>query len=200
MEYRFAQDEVDENLLVQVARLHQQALAFTSFLTSFGEKFLVQLYKALIELQLGFFILASEPPVVRGFVFGSLDSSGLMGVVARRFYVFVPIMLPAFIRHPSLIVKAFEILSYSQKAAAVPIKSELVVIAVESSERSRGIGAKLVELLDEEFRNKGVARYKVTVHGHMARANNFYRKTGFSCEGAFKLAGLDWNIYTKGTV
>lgn len=198
MEYRIAYDP-DEKLLVQAARLHQQALSFTSFLTSFGEEFLVQLYKALIELRLGFFVLASEPPALRGFIFGSTDSSRLMGVVARRFYVFLPIMLPAFVRQPSLIIKAFNILFYSQKTAAIPIKSELVVIAVESGERSRGIGAALVERLDEEFRNKGVDRYKVTVHGHMDRANNFYRKTGFSFEGAFKLAGMDWNIYTKST-
>ena len=183
-------------LVRQAASLHLRALGYSSFITLFGEEFLFELYRGLLERGLAFLIAAEEDGKLQGFILGSADGSRLNDAILARPIRFGLLMLPAMLRSPGILFKALEIAFYGKKADPA-LRAELVVIAVEDSTRSKGVGAALVQALERKFAADGVAKYKVTCHEDMQRANAFYRKNGFTLKGAFPLAGFIWNLYTK---
>ncbi len=189
--------DFDDGLVRQVARLHLKAISYSSFITDFGEGFLFELYRALLEMRLGFLIVALDGTRLEGFVLGT-DGSNLNQAVLRRPWAFMPSMLPAVLRKPSLVPKIIAAAFYGDKTLGITdLRAELVAIAVEESTRSRGLGKNLVLALDSEMRARGVTRYKVTTHTDMTRANKFYLANGFQLEGAFPLAGFTWNVYSR---
>ncbi|MBI4347052.1 MAG: GNAT family N-acetyltransferase [Elusimicrobia bacterium] len=190
----------DGVLARRAAGLHLRALGYSSFITLFGEEFLFELYRSLLEDGLGFLLAAEEGDRLEGFILGSLEGSRLNQAIFRRPLRFGLLMLPTMLGRPSTIFHALQIALYGKRADRVgdpSAKAELVVIAVEESTRSKGLGARLVAELERVFRESGVSRYKVTCHEDMTRANAFYRKNGFELRGAFPLAGFVWNLYTK---
>lgn len=188
----------DEDAARQAARLHLKAISYSSFITLFGEAFLYQLYKALLEMGIGFLVIAREGGRLEGFILGAEDGERLTSAVMRRPWIFAPLMLPAILKRPSLLVKIAETTLYASKAGKMAsVKPELVVIAVEEQTRSKGLGARLVAALDAEMKARGVSCYKVTTHTDMTRANAFYQRNGFELQGCFPLAGYDWNVYTR---
>ena len=187
-------------LVRRAASLHLRALGYSSFITLFGEEFLYELYRGLLEKGLAFLIVAEKGGELQGFILGSADGSRLNEAILARPVRFGLLMLPAMLRRPGIIVKALEIAFYgrrAEKTGELAAKAELVVIAVEDSTRSKGVGAALVGALERKFASDGVARYKVTCHEDMTRANAFYRKNGFAPQGSFPLAGFVWNLYSK---
>lgn len=190
----------DGVLARRAAGLHLRALAYSSFITLFGSEFLFELYRALLEDGLGFLVAAEDGDRLDGFILGSLDGARLNDAILRRPIRFGLLMLPTMLRRPSTIFYALQLALYGKRAQRVgdpSVKAELVVIAVEESTRSKGIGASLVAELERAFQEAGVSRYKVTCHEDMTRANAFYRKNGFETRGSFPLAGFVWNLYTK---
>lgn len=188
---------VEEDVLRQAVQLHMAALSYRSFITSFGENFLLNLYRSILELRIGFLVVAMDSSRVRGFILGCFDSSKLTSILLRKPLIFAPIMIPYMLRHPSAVLNAIQILFYSSKLRS-SVKAELVVIVVDESSRSRGIGGRMLELFDDELRNKAVLEYKVTVHEEMERSNNFYQTNGFALNGKFDLLGVRWNSYVRG--
>ncbi|MBI5202351.1 MAG: GNAT family N-acetyltransferase [Elusimicrobia bacterium] len=189
-------DGVPLALVRQAASLHLRALGYSSFITLFGEEFLFELYRGLLDKGLAFLIVAEEGDRLQGFILGSADGSRLNDAIMSRPFRFGLLMLPAMLRRPGILLKALEIAFYGKKADP-SLKAELVVIAVEDSTRSKGLGASLVKALEKKFAAGGVMRYKVTCHEDMTRANEFYRKNGFTMTGCFPLAGFMWNLYVK---
>lgn len=189
---------VEEDILRQAVQLHMAALSYRSFITSFGESFLLNLYRSILELRIGFLVVALDPPRVRGFILGCFDSSRLISIILRKPLVFGPIMIPHMLRHPSSVLNALQILLYPSKLPS-SVKAELVVIAVDEASRSQGVGGRMLELFDEELRSQGVLQYKVTVHEAMERSNKFYQANGFALKGKFDLLGVRWNSYVRGS-
>ncbi len=62
------------------------------------------------------------------------------------------------------------------------IKPELLFLCVESRCRGGGIGKKLVERTEKEFRRRGILKYKITISAHN-EARHFYEKMGFKKSG-----------------
>ena len=195
MEYKVVY-EYNKNLLRQAADLHYEDLSYRSFITSFGRNFLYQLYKGILLCRLGFFVFANSDSRVKGFVLGCTDSTKLMSVIFRRFWIFAKSIIPVILKNPALITKLFETIFYSRKEG-VKIKAELLVIAVEAKSRSKSIGSILVEKLNNEFKKQGILEYKVTAHKEMNKSNNFYLKNGMGLLKTFNLYNIPWNIYLK---
>ena len=182
-------------ILHDVVNLHVDALSYRSFITDFGHLFLYFFYKYLLESELGFLVIALSNKKVHGFVLGWFDSSKMLSILLKQFYIFFPILALKIIVQPHKIKNVLETLFYSKKER-VEEKAELIVIAVEPEVRSTGVGKKLVEMLSEEFKRQGISSYKVTVHQEMERSNNFYLKSGFYLIDSFKMYNVIWNLYT----
>src|ERR1700690_3167233 len=118
----------DDVLISQAARLHHEALSHRSFVASFGVGFLEQLYLGLLELGLGFLVVAEEEGRFAGFVLACEDSDPLVSVGLPRLHAFVRKMLPVMVSRPSLLRNLVQTLSYAKKEGSA-IRAELVVIA-----------------------------------------------------------------------
>ena len=181
----------------RIGEIHAQALA-GDFLPSLGSGFLAELYRGILGMGLGFGFVAEEGGVVLGFVIASNDTSDLFRrVMLRRAFPLGLKMLPALIRRPVLIRNIIETFTYPKLEGEAAVSAELVVIAVDSSFRSHGLGAALCSALDEDFRCHGVTQYKVTVNHSNDGANRFYLRQGFQLAHTFRLYGRGWNLYTK---
>jgi hypothetical protein len=187
-------DKFDHQLLSEAARLHIEHLSYRSFITLFGNKFMVELYKDILADKLGFFIFALEDGHVCGFVLGCINSKQLFNIIARKFIKYFMIIFPRIILNPQIIPKLFETLFYVNKENT-NVESELIVIVTDINHRSTGVGKQLVSVLDQEFLKHGVHQYKVTVHDEMKKSNNFYVKNGMKLSANFMMYGVKWNMY-----
>ena len=195
MEYKIIYHD-ESDFLKQAAQLHYESLSYRSFITSFGENFLYQLYKGILQTHIGFFACAIQDNQLKGFILGCFNSSKLILVVVKRLYIFFPLIISRIIKNPALMIKLYETLRYTNRSDE-RIRSELLVIAVKENYRSRGIGTFLLKLLEDEFKKYEIVIYKVTVHKDMHRSNDFYVKTGMKFLKTFYLSNLHWNVYVK---
>ncbi len=180
-----------------VARLHASALA-GDFLPSLGEPFLRSFYRSALKSGLAFgFVQLEGTGELAGFVLGSTDTSTLFRQIIRRnAFRLGWSALPAALRKPSLLLKVFETFFYpSREGAAASQPAELLVIAVSAAQRSHGLGTGLVQALNQEFNQRGIYTYKVTVLQENQPASAFYQRLGFALCGQFVLYGKGWNVY-----
>lgn len=189
-------DDRSRQLARQAADLHYDSLSYSSFITKFGRGFLAALYQSLLDYRLGFLLYAEREGRLAGFIMACPDSSQVMSVLRRRPCTFARFILPRLLMQPALIRNAWQSLSYA-KAEGVTIPAELLVIAVNEKLRSQGLGAALVARLDQEFAQRGIKEYKVTVHQNKERTNQFYLRNQMTLARTFTFYGLPWNIYVR---
>ena len=193
LEFRVV-DTFDYKLLSEASRLHIEHLSYRSFITMFGNKFMVELYKDILSDKLGFFVFAMDGENVCGFVLGCVNSKLLFKIIIRKFPKYLLIILPRIVVSPQIIPKLFETLFYVNKENT-NVDSELIVIVTDSNYRAVGIGSQLVDVLNKEFLKRGVHQYKVTVHDEMKMSNNFYIKNGMKLCASFLMYNVKWNLY-----
>jgi len=181
----------------RIAEIHASALA-GDFLPSLGVPFLSELYRGILGLGLGFGFISLAGEDVGGFVIASEDTSTLFHtVMLRRAAPLALRLLPAVLRRPALVRNIVETFTYPEQENAVPVKAELLVIAVDAVRRSQGIGAALGAALDAEFRRRAILDYKVTVNQSNSGASRFYVRQGFVLAHSFRLYGRACNLYTR---
>ncbi len=195
MEYSIVRAPEDV-FLPEAVRLHHEALSYRSTITAFGERFLSELYRALLADGLGFMIVAHDGRRLCGFVLGCSDSRRMMSVVPRRWRTFTRIVVPVLVRRPRLIGRLAQTMLYSRKEAT-DVVAELVVIAVVDTMRSQGLGKQMLAVLEGEFARRGITRYKVTVHEAMEASNRFYLQNGMQLASQFRMYGVRWNLYER---
>jgi ribosomal protein S18 acetylase RimI-like enzyme len=188
--------DANHALVAQAVRLHYDALSYRSTLTIFGERFLHELYRALLDEHNAFLVAAHEGAELRGFILGSIDSARMMSAVPRRWYRFAPLMAPALLTRPLLWPRMLQTLFYARKEG-VDVQAELVVIAVVDGQRGNGIGRQLLHAFDGELARRAIDRYKVTVHEAMTQSNRFYTQNGFQLASTFSMYGVPWNLYVQ---
>ncbi|MCD4795142.1 MAG: GNAT family N-acetyltransferase [Bacteroidales bacterium] len=185
-----------DRFVKDAVKLHIEALSYRSFITELGFRFLYKLYTSIFHLDLGFLIVASVNNKLKGFILATEDSDLLFKVIIKRFYIFIPLIIMRILRKPQIIIKLIQTILYNKKVD-INIKSELVVIAVDNTERSKGMGREMLNELSIEFLKRNITEYKVTVHEEMHKSNNFYLKNSFLFLKSFSMYGVIWNLYSK---
>lgn len=177
-----------------LARIHKTALK-NDFLPSLGENFLTTFYKSLIG-EKGIFAFAERNQnQILGFVIGTDDMGLLFKKVLRSNFLELSLsLLLALLKNPGLIIRVAESFLYPTKESGP--KAELVVIVVLKKFQGKGIGKKLVKVLEKAFKENKIKEYKLTVHADK-KAVNFYEKLKYQRLGDFKLYGKSWLIYSK---
>ncbi|MHA2217786.1 MAG: GNAT family N-acetyltransferase [Candidatus Hodarchaeales archaeon] len=189
-------EKYNESLCLEAARLHKEYLSYRSFLTSFGLKFIREIYKDVLEGKQGLIIACKNGEHLRGFVLGCFNTGSMFKVIKKKFLKYLFIVVPFVLKNPVIFIRILETLFYVKKENC-PAGAELIVMIVNSQYRSQGIGNKFITLLEAEFAKKNIYHYKVTVHNDMERSNDFYRKNGFALYQQFNMYGVLWNLYTK---
>lgn len=195
MEFRVIKG-ADSCFVPQAASLHYDSLSYRSFITLFGIGFLERLYKCVLADRAAFMVAASEEKKLLGFILAAEESRRVFRTIIQRPHLFLPSVLKTIFRRPSTLKKIAETLFYPSRQGK-KVRPELLVMAVRKDRRSQGVGSRLVETLDEAFRERGCRAYKVVVHDVMASSIRFYEKQRMSFSGHFNLYGHRWNVYIK---
>lgn len=190
-------DHIDQPTLAQAVRLHDESLAYRSFITIFGRGFLQAVYEALLQDRLGYLVLAREGNELKGFMLICTGSDKLMTSVWKRAHVFVPLVCKVLVRSPHLLKNVIETFFYSRRQDGLPPQPEILVITVEKDCRGQGIGTRMIQAFERDLLIKTSLRYKVTVHKDMAPAVHFYERQGMSAVRNFQLYGYTWQVFNK---
>ena len=176
------------------AKIHIAALG-GDFLPSLGFSFLKTFYNGVINTFGVYGFVYEEDGKVHGFVVGTRNSSKFFRRAIRANFIrFSFLLFVALIKKPTIIKNIFETFLYPKKD--VGAKAELVVIAVDNKYRGKGIGKRLVLALEEEFKNRKITSYKLTVHASK-EAVGFYEHLGYSRISSFRLYDKMWYVYEK---
>jgi glycosyltransferase involved in cell wall biosynthesis/ribosomal protein S18 acetylase RimI-like enzyme len=163
-----------------LARLHRRTLP-GAFLSSLGERFLRELYRALIEDPKAVALVVERDGRVVGLATGARSVRRLY----RRFYG-RHALKAAIAAGPKLVRP--EVLRRVRETAAYPVVSngltgaELLSICVDPSARERGIGRRLADEVIRSLGELGAREVKVVVDAANEAGNRFYRAVGFRLE------------------
>jgi GNAT superfamily N-acetyltransferase len=142
-------------------------------------------------------VLVSERGVDNRIVAGavlSFDPHGLN----RRLLLGTSLALHGALRFPKVLRLALAPLGSEDERGDVHDMPELLLIYAASEVRSRGIGARLVERIEQELRDRGVKQYQVkTVADPANRALAFYDRLGFTRSCIVAKQGKRFQVFTK---
>ncbi len=187
-------DNFNEMDFSEISRIHYKSLSYRSVLTLYGEHFLTEIYKIIVEKQIGFLVIAKDEHIF-GFACAITDNSRLMKTLLLSLNKLIFKMITAIIKRPLLLFKTLEMFKYSSNAKET--KCELLSIAIEEEYRGNKIGSKLLLYLEKEFKKLHINKYQVTVHTEMINSNNFYKQNNMRLSNTFNMLNTQWNLWVK---
>lgn len=180
--------------LQQIVELHYQVLD-QSVLNKFGKTFLTLIYPAIAENNNNIFLLAKQDDQILGFLVATLNVSNFyQGIIKDKFFPLSFEVLKSFIKYPKTVLEVIFWLLFPQSKQN---HAELQFIAVSPQNQSRGLGTRLIELLNNTFEKKVIEKYVVGTKAYNIRSNNFYKKLGFKFLNSKKILGDNFNYYQK---
>ena len=174
-------EEFKDKHLDEIVSIHLKTFP-GDFQAVLGHKFLKIIYRNFINSDLGFGYIFSTRDIIKGFVVASFDKSTLFKkTLFRNFHYIMLILLWQTIRNPiRIFLRIFlpfgRYCFRSEKKTCVPIKEELVTIAVRKEFQRQGIGKLLVQAVANRFNNHGVSRFKVITPEKDEKSNKFYKQ------------------------
>ena len=178
-----------------LALLHKQGIP-TGFLSKQPLWFLEALYRYLISNEIVY--VAKDSNKIIGFVAGSVNTQSLYKKFLKTNYLVLFRFMVKNIFSYQFIRKVYETFLAPKKTKIENDNlPELLSIVVDIDYYGKGIGRKLVNLLEKEFKSQGFDKYKVIV-GDSLEANKFYKSLGFKLYKKIELHKGDIsNIYIK---
>lgn len=176
-----------------IARLHESMIS-GGFLSTLGHRFLVLLYRNMIEDESSEVLVARRGEAVVGFVAGTKDTSSFYRrFLAKSSLRALMAILPALVR-PSTWRRIYEVLRYGTVES--PVRAELLSMAVAPLAQGVGLGGRLVEALLDWGRGAGLASMKVVVGAGNDRAISLYRRSGFDDATEISVHGAEpsWEL------
>lgn len=180
-----------------IARIHFIELN-SDFLSSLGENFLRTLYSSFLQNKNMYTLVYELNGNVGGFITGAKNfDKDFNSIIKKDFIKFILIIIPQIFKNHKIIKKIIETLFYEKKQGFNLLTVELVVIAVLKKFHRKGIGKKLVFLLEKELIKNDIKQYKVSVNKQNKNANLFYKSLNFNKHNEFMLYGKRINLYVK---
>lgn len=169
--------------LPAVARVHQDAFS-GFFLDQMGPAFLKQYYASILDYGQGVaLVLEREPGHIAGFAAGFLDPQAFYAHFRQRRLRFIPSMLLAVIRRPSLVKR---ILANSRRVSSPALTSETTgeLASIGVSGRGGGVGSVLLEAFCDQMFEVGADRVTLSTDAEDNRLTRaFYERRGFVLTG-----------------
>ena len=176
------------------AELHASGID-TGFLSSLGRGFLKQIYQALPRCPAAFGYVFQENGRVLGFIACTESTGGLYKQALKRRLVPMLWALKWHVLSPRKVRRMWQTLRYPAEVGQELPSAELLSIAVSGDARGKGVGKALTAAAVEEFRRRGVDRFRVAVGAANEPANAFYRRVGFEFALQRTHHGLPMNVY-----
>lgn len=174
--------------VTSLARLHQTAFP-GFFLSTLGERFLVQFYRGFLGDASAVTVVARDGDgVPRGAVVGTTEPDGFFGRLLRRQWAgFVAASVIAVLRRPSVSLRLLDAVRYRGDVRGADSAALLSSICVEPGWQGRGLGRRLVEDWEEQAIAAGAERAVLTTD---ALGNDatiaFYRARGWHVDAEYE--------------
>ena len=183
-----AESDIDHVVALQSAFLEG------SLVTEFGPGFLRRFHAGALSHAATRGFVAVDGGAIAGFVLASLDVHGFNAHVKPR--VLLP--LAAALVDPRRWHLAASLLRAPFEPDPQPhIPGELLLLVVDARGRRRGIGRRLLSVLEGAFAKEGVSRYRVAVRSRLTVARAFYEALGFEHEQDLTVLGQPMTYLTK---
>lgn len=179
-------NKLDKALIDEIVQIHLDT--FTGFfLTFMGKGFLRQMYRSYCEYEDSGVLVAMDNGTPIGFLAYSGDLSGLYKyMIKKRLFLFGWYSLGAFFRKPSVFLRLVRALLKPGESKRDEKYVELASIGVKPTNKSKGIGTKLIDELKHKVDFSKYAYITLeTDADNNERANIFYQKNGFVLEREF---------------
>lgn len=184
----------DRETIRDVTELHRRSLG-SRFSDVLGARSLHGLYEAVLGTDAGVLVVATQAGRLRGFVLATTDTERVPPAMMRWPHRLAWTILFALMRRRGAVLRWIEATSGGRTPDG--IRAELMLIAVEPTSRSRGIGSRLVARLDRELGARGVNAYKVIVGHARTDAIRFYERNGFRFGRTYSQWGVEWDVYLR---
>lgn len=186
--------QVRETDIPYISDIHINSLK-GDFLPSLGKDFLELIYKGVIDSPNIYGFVNSDKGRITGFVIGTKNMDYFLKTALKKNFLKLSIiMILQIIKSPKIIKNILETILYSKKETGP--KAELVVIAVSKKSQGRGIGKKLVKMLETTFKKIRIKKYKLTVYSDK-KAIKFYKALNFYKIANFNLYSKEWSVLEK---
>lgn len=183
-----------------LARLHRAAFP-GYFLSTLGEAFLVEFYRAFLTDDTAVtFVARSTNGAVEGAVVGTTESAGFFGRLVRsRWPHFVLASLKTVVTNPTATPRLLRAVRYRGNVPTDGRGALLSSICVHPSVQGAGVGRQLVEAWTREVLSRGVSRaYLTTDADDNDAVNRFYEVQGWVVAERYTTReGRSMNLYTK---
>ncbi len=157
------------------------------FLTFLGERFLFELYDAILLDSSGIEFIYQSEGEIYGFVAGTDQPSGFYKrLLVQRWWRFALAAIPATIRKPSILPRLLRAFSMPAQPLPAPNCGTLMSIAVAPSAQGKGVGKILVRAFLLEASKRGLEYVNLTTDAdNNDTVNVFYVSQGFRLHRTF---------------
>ena len=181
----------------RVAQLHALAMG-KSLWAQLGERFLREIYRALLRSEhfLGF--VYQEDGQIEGFIAGSRDSKSMMreAFLRRGYRLGVAALLG--LRNPEVLKQLFETTKYfrnSQADLSEEIHSESLFCSFTPKLRGKRVAGHINKVLFDQLFLEGHQQIKITTETDNLGANRQLQSWGFESKGIFQFYGKEMVTY-----
>ncbi len=186
--------KLNKQTLDEITDLHFKVLS-ESFINNFGREFVKISYIAILKNLKNIFFIATENGKFVGYLVATPNGEEFnKKVFLQSFWKLSWELLKSFTRNPFLILYLAHWFFLSLKRN--DINPEIKYIAVNPKYQGKGVGTKLVNRLNIEFRKSSINQYKVGTKANSIGSNNFYQKLGFSYYDTKTFFGDKFNFYS----
>ncbi len=175
----------------RVAVLHEAAMG-RSLWARLGHRFLVELYKALVDSPFFIGFVYVEDGEVQGFIAGSVDTSTLYRDLARRRMMFLgPAAAVGLLRQPAVALRLLETARYFGRSGAETVTAESLFCSFTEGLRGKRVSGHINKVLFDELRARGHEQVKVTTDADNEAAIRQLKSWDFAEVARFRFYGKD---------
>ena len=170
----------EKNIIKQVVNIHLDTFK-GFFLTFMGKGFLRHMYQAYTMHESSRLLIAEDQGKVIGFLAYSSALSGLYKyMLKKRLLAFAWYSLGAFIRRPKIFMRLIRAFLKPSESAREEKYVKLTSIGVSPSEKTKGVGSKLLDEMKKliDFSEYAYISLETDAEDNEI-ANKFYLKNGF---------------------
>ena len=189
--------KITEKDVRQIAEIHKESIK-EAFFSKLGLGFLAYLYTRMFKQKGTFFGYCYEDKKTKkiaGFVTVVIGKGFFSKLVIEDLPRFIMNMAAANVRHPSATISLLQTLFCLSKDKD-EAQSEIFSIGVLPEYQRKGIGKSLLEEALNALRDKNITNVRVLVDSKI-KANDFYKRQGFSLKGRVSALKRVLNIYKK---
>lgn len=180
---------LEDNDCKAVTRLHNQYIP-QGTLNLLGDAFTALIYKAMVNSNNAFCIVAEEDGAIAGFVAGAVNVKDFYKEFLKKF-PFRPYLIAGFkCLNMQTLQKVWRLFKYPNQFASLP-EAEFLSLVVTPEYRKKGLMFSLLNKVISGFKEKGIRQIRLSMHSSLLDNQRFYERFGAALSDEVKFSEND---------